>query len=178
MYLFIKEIKNTQMDYQIIENDNIMQIFSKLNNVTGLGGFTAYQYIQDLSYSDIFEWDAMSQLNTFCSAGIGTVRGIERVFDIEQKRKIDYSGIVLWTHQNFKKLMKEYGYWDTFRPLPNYLPAVADLSNCFCETDKYIRAMGCQKDKVSGKRMKVKFSPSMNSINYIFPPKLKIKNLV
>ena len=127
----------------------------------------AYQYVQDLNYSDIVRWDD----NEFCAAGFGTIRGIERTFDIEGTP--DYGRIVQWTYENFRYLVKEYDINGRFEGIPDHPPQVPDLSNCFCEVDKYLRMKGISTEgkQIKGKKMKAHFAPNNNPIEYMFPPK-------
>lgn len=169
--LFDNYIRNNGLYNKILQAWSFQDVFELLRTVPTVGNFLAYQYVQDWNYSPIFDFND----NEFCSAGYGTIRGIERVFDITGTP--DYGEIVKWTYTHFEELLYNYGLADRFRPLPGRRPQVADLSNCFCETDKYLRQAGIKtSDKtIHGKRMKNVFNPDPDKIEYTFPPKWKIK---
>jgi len=149
------------------------ELFMTLKRVMSFGDFLAYQIAQDLCYTDLFNFNE----NEFCAAGPGTQRGIERCFTIEGKP--DYGEIVKWVQQNFETLsiefLKEFG--GMFNPLPNHMPMTPDLSNCFCETDKYLRGSGIQTEgkEIYGKRIKAKFEENPVKMDLMFPPKWNIK---
>lgn len=170
-HIFNREMMNESFMNSMLSSTNFKQVFENLIKVTGIADFTAYQYAQDLNYSEIFNFS----MNEFCAAGPGTQRGIERCFDISGK--VDYGEIVIWVYNNLEELFKEYekrfGIELSFRPLPNLMPQVPDLSNCFCETDKYLRGAGVVTEgkEIHGKRIKNYFKESSSKIEYVFPPK-------
>lgn len=168
-YIFDKEIISTGFINSVLESKTYEELFLNLKSITSFSDFLSYQITQDLNYSNLFNFDD----NEFCVCGDGTIRGIERCFDINGK--VDYPSIVKWVHSNFKELLNEYKI--DFKTLPNHLPMVPDLSNCFCETDKYLRGLGIKTgDKeIEGKRIKSIFEENNEKINFIFPPKWNIK---
>ena len=166
--LFDHHIRKTNLDHAILEASSFEDAFDLIRTVPTVGDFLAYQYVQDWNYSNIVHFKD----NDFCAAGFGTIRGIERTFDITGTP--DYGGIVKWVYVYFEDLLHQYGMEDKFKPIPNWYPQVADLSNCFCETDKYLREAGITTDDkpIKGKRMKNKFTPNnIEKLNYIFPTK-------
>ena len=46
---------------------------------------------------------------------------------------------IWYVKEHFNDLQKRYGY-TSFHPLLGHEPTLIDLQNCFCETDKYLRA--------------------------------------
>lgn len=72
------------------------------------------------------------------------------------------------------ELQKKYGYIE-FRPLKGHEPTLLDLQNCFCETDKFLRAK--MPDLLVGnKRIKQKYKSQGDSIYYMFPPKWHVNS--
>lgn len=168
LQIFKHGILDTKLHEKILNSGSLKEAFLLFNSVITVGVFLAYQYVQDINYTDIVNWDD----NEFCSAGPGTQRGIERCFDITGKA--DYSDIVKWVHNNFEQLCEDYNI--KFKELPNHLPTVPDLSNCFCETDKYLRGMGVKTEgkEIDGKRIKQLFNENSNKIEYCFPSKWNV----
>ena len=173
-YIFQKELIEQNKIGLILNSKSIEEMFSSISSVVSMGDFTAYQYTQDLNYTEFFNFD----MNTFCAAGPGTQRGIERCFDIEGAA--NYGEIVKWTYSHLEELFagysKKYEIDLQFRSLPNFSPQVPDLSNCFCETDKYLRGAGITTvgKEVHGKRIKNTFKESSSKIDFVFPPKFGI----
>jgi hypothetical protein len=166
--IFEEDLFQKGIMYKILKCKTFEAAFNEIKNVVGIADFLAYQLIQDLNYSTLFNFDP----NSFCAAGPGTIRGIERTFDITGKP--DYQEIVKWTHDNYYTLVIEYS--DKFgvdlkaNLIPNLPLTVPDFSNCFCETSKYLK--GCTPGTEDGdKRIKQLYKPSSHSIKYQFPPK-------
>lgn len=72
----------------------------------------------------------------FVVAGIGAIRGIDKCFISHGH---SYEDAIRYTKEHFTELQKKYGYIE-FRPLKGHEPTLLDLQNCFCETDKFLRA--------------------------------------
>lgn len=170
-HIFNQEIFNNGYLDKIISSVSLEDLYNKLIKITSFADFLTYQYIIDLNYSEIFNFDE----NSFAMAGLGTVRGIDRTFDFVGKP--NYEEVIHWVQQNFEQLLEDYSKkYDVqlnFKSLPNHLPTVPDLSNCFCETAKYLKVMN-PFDTPGEKRMKNKFNQSLNKIGYIFPPKWNV----
>lgn len=169
MRLIYKALFEEGVMNQICESKTMQEGFDAMFKIVGVADFLAYQFVQDINYTEYFDFDD----NSFCAAGPGTRRGIERTFDIEGK--VDYAEIVKWVQQNFKQLALFYGI--SFISLPNHLPTVADLSNCFCETDKYMRGLA-PSDEKGEKRIKQLFKENKNQIEFVFPPKWNVGNIL
>jgi hypothetical protein len=171
-YLFEEELIKENKVSDIINSESFTEMFCAMSSVTSFGDFTTYQYCQDLNYTDFFDFDD----NSFCAAGPGTIRGIERTFDIEGRP--DYGEIVKWVQCNFEQLLEDYSLGE-FKSLPNHLPTVPDFSNAFCETDKWCRSNFIQTEgkEVAGKRMKSVFKENKDKIEYVFPPKWNVGDL-
>ena len=129
-----------------------------------------------MNYSQLFNFDE----NTVCLAGPGTQRGIERTFDIEGTP--NYEEIVKWIQVNFYQLLEDYrkqGYVLNFEPLPGREMKVPDFSNCFCETDKYMRGLGVETEGIKAGRIKQLYKQDSikPAIKFVFPPKWNVKEL-
>lgn len=169
--IFKKEIFENGFIDELLQVKSLEDLYNKLRTVTSFADFLTYQYIIDLNYSEIYDFDE----NSFAKAGLGTCRGIDRTFDFEGKP--NYEAVINWVRENFSELLERYSKeLDiplNFRSLPNRMPTNVDLSNCFCETDKMLRGMGISTEgvKISGSRIKNHFVESKYKIKYVFPPK-------
>lgn len=152
---------------QVLHAKSLEEVYNLLRGCSFLGGFLAYQYAIDFNYSPYLNFDE----NSFVVAGIGAIRGIQKCFLSHGKT---YEDAIRYTQQHFTELQEQYGYTD-FKPLDNHRPTLLDLQNCFCETDKYLRAK-MPELLVGNKRIKQKYNPSVEPIHYFFPPKWEVKN--
>lgn len=118
---------------QLLQAKSLKEVFEKLNECSFLGDFLSYQYAIDLNYSEIFKFDE----NSFVKAGIGAVRGVKKCFPEIPNNKIDDA--IRFTQSNFGELQARFGFTE-FKGIQGHPPTLIDLQNCFCETDKYLRA--------------------------------------
>ena len=155
--------------YDFLEAQSLEDLYTTFRKMRIHGDFTAQQFAIDMNYSPLFNFSE----NDFVITGPGSIRGIERTF--QDARKCDYVGVIKWVHKNFEELMshfeKETGM--EFKPLPNRLPTLIDIQNCFCETDKFLRGMWIETPgvKVKGQRIKHTYLPNKERIEYVFPEK-------
>lgn len=150
----------------ILNADSLEKVYDRLLSCSFLGGFLAYQYTIDLNYSSYLNFSE----NSFVKAGIGAIRGIKKCF---RSYGTCYEDAIHYIQDNFTELQLRYGY-NSFLPLPGHPPTLIDLQNCFCETDKYLRAK-MPELKVDNVRIKQKYKESSKKIQFYFPPKWNVK---
>lgn len=154
---------------KILGAKSLKDLYESLRSISFIGNFLAYQYAIDINYSNIFEFDE----NSFVKAGIGAVRGIKKCFKKINPSQIDSA--IYFTLENFESLQQRFGYND-FTPVPGRKPTLIDLQNCFCETDKYLRAR--RPDLVvDNKRIKQKYRQGSKMSSIIFPAYWNIRNI-
>jgi hypothetical protein len=164
------ELLGKRILHDILKSESLEAIYRILRSCSFLGDFLAYQYAIDLNYSPLFCFDE----NSFVKAGIGAVRGIKKCFEVIDTKKIEDA--ILFTQEHFIELQQEFGYTG-FRPLFNRLPTLIDLQNCFCETDKYLRAK--RPDLVlDNTRIKQKYKQTTSFYSLCLPPFWKIHSEV
>ena len=140
---------------------SMAEVYTQLREYPLIGDFLAYQYTIDFNYSPYLNFDE----DSFVKAGVGAIRGIKKCFAAYGNT---YEDAILYTQEHFKELQKKYNYTE-FRPLPGRAPKLIDLQNCFCETDKYLRAK-MPELKVGNIRIKQHYKPSTETIDFCFPP--------
>ena len=150
---------------QLVKATSIKEMYGILHDCSFIGGFLAYQYAIDINYAPFFSYDE----NSFVKAGIGAIRGIKKCFTEYGE---DYEDAIRYVHEHMEELQKRYGFTD-FKPLPGHEPKLIDLQNCFCETDKYLRAK-MPELKVDNVRIKQKYNVHTSPIEYVFPPAWKV----
>ena len=147
---------------RILNAKSMAEVYNQLREYPLIGDFLAYQYTIDFNYSPYLNFDE----DSFVKAGIGAVRGIKKCFNSYGN---SYEDAIRYTHEHINRLQERYGFV-AFRPLPGREPKLIDLQNCFCETDKYLRAK-MPELKVGNIRIKQHYKPSSERIDYYFPPK-------
>jgi len=133
-----------------------------------IGRFLAYQYATDLNYSTLTNFKETE----FTIPGPGARDGIRKCFSklgglseteiikmMTDRQDLEFDRLDL----KFKKIGS--------RPL-QYI----DIQNIFCEVDKYCRVAHPELEGFSGRtRIKQKFKPRSEPIEYFFPKKWKVK---
>lgn len=153
---------------KVLEAKSLADVYKQLRQYPLIGDFLAYQYTIDFNYSPYLNFDE----DSFVKAGVGAVRGIKKCF---YQHGADYEDAIYYIHDHFEELQQKYGY-TAFRPLPGRKLKLIDLQNCFCETDKYLRAK-MPELKVGNIRIKQHYKPSPNEIEFIFPPKWDVNEM-
>lgn len=146
---------------EVLRANSLKEIYESLNKCSFVGSFLAYQYAIDFNYSPIFNFDE----DSFVRAGIGAIRGIKKCFHSYGQT---FEDAIYYVHNHIDSLRIKYGFND-FEPLPGHHPSLLDLQNCFCETDKYLRAK-MPELKVDNVRIKQTYHPSPSPIEMVFPP--------
>lgn len=156
-----------------------------------MGNFLAYQYVTDLNYSPMVDWSEME----FTIPGPGALRGIQKCFDgVVWRKDWQYEDVIRYMAETQDEWCKEFKLdfqkigenptWKkigacTGRPLQ-----LIDIQNLFCETDKYSRHAHpdikpqIKRRKKREPRIKAKFQANPTPIQYMFPPKWGITDLV
>ena len=160
-----KEVLDTHLLDRILEAVSLEKVYELMKGCSLIGEFLAYQYAIDFNYSPYVNFDE----NSFVKAGIGAIRGIRKCFN--QFGEV-FEDAIHFVADNFHELASRYGY-DHFKSLPNHTPTLIDLQNCFCETDKYLRAK-MPELKLGNTRIKQRYKESPVAISYMFPPKWNI----
>ena len=161
-----KEFIEKNLFSKIINSSSMEDVYNKLYDCSFIGGFLAYQYTIDFNYSPYLNFSE----NSFVKAGIGAIRGIKKCF---LSYGDNYEDAIRYVQEHFSDLQKKYGFTG-FKPLPNHKPTLIDLQNCFCETDKYLRAK-MPELVVDNVRIKQKYKESSDPIKFYFPNKWNIK---
>lgn len=156
---------------QIIDADSLSSVFHLLRNCSFIGDFLAYQYAIDMNYSPVIDFDE----NSYVKAGIGAIRGIKKCFKTLPKNYTSEDAI-RFTQENLESYREKYGF-DDFNNLFGREPTLIDLQNCFCETDKYLRAK-IPELQIDNKRIKQKYKETQQNLNLFFPPKWNINQKI
>ena len=164
--LLNKMFKVDNIQNKILNCKKMEEAFNILKDYPLIGNFMAYQLVTDINYSDIVDWKE----NEFTVAGPGSLRGIKKCFI--DKGNMSNEDIIkyMYNHQDeeFKRLKLD------FKKIGNRELQLIDCQNIFCELDKYLR-QAIPELKSNRTKIKKKYSPKSNKIDYIYPPKWNIK---
>ncbi len=151
---------------KILDSKTMKEAFNILKSYPLIGNFMAYQLVTDINYSDIVNW----QEDEFTVAGPGSLRGIRKCFIDTGKLSNEDIIKYMYEHQNeeFERLNLD------FKPIGNRSLQLIDCQNIFCELDKYCR-VAMPSLKSNRTKIKKKYQPKPNKIEYIYPPKWNIK---
>jgi hypothetical protein len=164
-HMFLKD----ELGIRLLEASSLRQIYDELHSYPLIGDFMAYQIAIDLNYSALINFSE----NEFTQAGPGALRGIKKCF--EDLGGYTPTEIILWMveHQQeeFDRLgLPFHGLWG--RPLH-----AIDCQGLFCETDKYCRE-AIPELASARKRIKARFTPTVDPIQLFFPPKWGINGVL
>ena len=142
--------------------------FEQFRSYPTIGDFLAYQFITDINYSEITDFNEMD----FVVAGPGARGGLRKCFlDPGGLSDPDLIHMVAdFQEQEFEHLGLN------FQSLWGRRLQLIDCQNLFCEIDKYARvAHPHVVGRAGRKRIKQKFEPTPSPIDYFFPPKWKLE---
>ncbi len=167
--LIDKMVVQDRVVNRIVKAKNFEAVFQIIQEYPLLGKFMAYQLATDINYSEIINFDE----NSFTIAGPGAERGISKCFlDTDGKT---YTDIIHWMTENQENEFQRLGL--NFQSLWGRQLQAIDCQNLFCETDKYCRA-AFPDLKSNRKKIKAKFTPTPQPIDYFYPPKWGINEKV
>ena len=154
---------------RIAEASSMAQAFDMLRSYPTIGDFLAYQFVTDLNYSDLTDFSEME----FVVPGPGALDGIRKCFtDLGGLNDADIIRLVTESQEGeFERLGLK------FRTLGGRLLQLIDCQNLFCEVSKYARVKHPEVKGTSKRtRIKQRYRPSANPIDYWYPPKWRIND--
>ena len=160
--MFLKD----RMQDKIISAKTMEEAFNIIRNYELIGNFMAYQLITDINYSEVTNFSERE----FTIAGPGSERGIAKCFtDLEGMTKED---IIKWMCDHQEEEFKRLGI--DFKTLGGRPLQYIDCQNLFCELDKYCR-QAVPELKSNRTKIKKKYEPKKDKIEYMYPPKWNVK---
>jgi len=165
----LDHMMSTDVPGQLQNAATMRQAFKTLRAFPGMGDFLAFQFLIDLNYSEVLDFDEMD----FVVAGPGARDGLRKCFGPQaagiEADLIRYMADTQETH--FERLGLDFGGLRG-RPLQ-----LIDCQNLFCEVDKYARVAHPDVAGISGRsRIKQKFTAVDQPVPAWFPPKWGIND--
>jgi hypothetical protein len=152
---------------KIVKAKAMEDTFNHLLSYPTIGPFLAYQYATDINYSSITNFDEMD----FVVAGPGAKEGISKCFVDTGSR--DCELIIRRVCKIQEEAFTSLGI--SFDWLRGRRLQLIDCQNLFCELAKYARVHHPELNPAGGRsRIKQKFTPQLEPIEYIFPSKWKL----
>lgn len=157
--------KKSNLVEKILSKNNMRDAFKIMNSAPNFGTFLSYQYVTDINYSDVVNW----QETDFTIPGGGAKRGINKVFIDPDPDHLEEAIWYMYDHQEEEFAKRGYDFHKLggkrkLQPI--------DLQNCFCETDKYCRVAHPEL-KSACKEIKNEYNKSVKRppIEFVYPPK-------
>jgi hypothetical protein len=140
------------------------QAFETLRTFPAIGDFLAFQFLIDINYSTVLDFDEME----FVVAGPGARDGIRKCFG-PRSRGIE-ADVIRYMADHQEEHFARLGL--RFSGLRGRPLQLIDCQNLFCEVDKYSRVVHPDVAGISGRtRIKQKFTPVTWPLSAWFPPK-------
>jgi len=167
----IERMLEAELPARLADAGSMQQAFDLIRAYPTVGDFLAYQYVTDINYSAVMNFTEME----FVVPGPGSIDGIRKCF-ISTGRMSDPEVIRFMAERQeveFARLGLD------FQSLWGRRLQLIDCQNLFCEVDKYARVMHPEISGVTGRtRIKQKFRPHRNPIDYWYPPKWELNEAV
>ena len=148
---------------QIVNVPNMASAFEILRSYPTIGDFLAYQLVTDLTYSELTNFSEME----FVVPGPGAKSGIRKCF--ESLGGLTEPEIILRVTKRQDEEFERLGL--SFQDLGGRPLQLIDCQNLFCEVDKYARVAHPESNSSARRRIKQKFNPKCEPIDYWYPPK-------
>lgn len=160
----LEQMMHDETPHRLSDASSMAKAFEILRAYPTIGDFLAYQYVTDLNYSTLTNFDEME----FVVPGPGARDGIRKCFS-DTGGLTDAQIIEVVTARQetaFKELGIDFhNLWG--RPLQ-----LIDCQNLFCEVDKYARMKHPEIKGYSGRsRIKQRYRKNPAPIDYWYPPK-------
>ena len=152
----------------IIKCKTMEEAFEIIKSYPLIGNFMAYQLVTDINYSEVVDWKE----NEFTVVGPGSLRGINKCFI--DKGNLSNEDIIRYMYEHQDKEFERLGL--DFKRIGNRPLQLIDCQNIFCELDKYCRE-ALPELKSNRKRIKKRYIPKEDKIEYVYPKKWNIYNV-
>ena len=153
---------------KLMASSSMQNAYSLIIEYPLIGRFLAYQYITDINYSTLTNFDETE----FTVPGPGAKDGIRKCFS--KLGGLSESEIIKMMTDRQEIEFERLGL--EFKKLGDRRLQYIDIQNLFCEVDKYCRVAHPEISGVSGRtRIKQKFRKNPQPIDYFFPPKWGIE---
>ncbi|MDR3636407.1 MAG: putative DNA base hypermodification protein [Isosphaeraceae bacterium] len=167
----IERMLNAELPARLVEAGSMGRAFELIRAYPTIGDFLAYQYVTDINYSTVTDFDEME----FVVPGPGSTDGIRKCF--ANTGRMSDPDVIRFMADRQEAEFARLGI--EFRSLWGRRLQLIDCQNLFCEVDKYARVMHPEITGVTGRtRIKQKFRANPEPIEYWYPPKWAINKAI
>lgn len=162
--LLLELMMRDRLPDRLVAAASMEEAFNIVRSYPAIGDFLAFQFLIDLNYSTVLDFDEME----FVVPGPGARDGIRKCFGPAAAGvEAEVIGYMAETQEeHFDRLGL------TFNGLRGRRLHLIDCQNLFCEVDKYARVAHPEIQGVSGRsRIKQRFTPEDGPMTAWFPPK-------
>jgi alpha-glutamyl/putrescinyl thymine pyrophosphorylase clade 1 len=168
--LLLQQMMHSGLHTRLQASASMAEAFRVLRGYPGMGGFLAFQFLIDINYSTLINFDEMD----FVVPGPGARDGLRKCFGPGaggiEAQLIRYMSDTQSEHFSRLRL--------SFPGLNGRHLQLIDCQNLFCEVDKYARLAHPEITGYSGRtRIKQRFTPVDTALTSWFPPKWGINDL-
>lgn len=150
---------------------SLRRAFTELRSYPIMGDFLAYQLTIDLNYSKLLDFSEQE----FVVPGPGARDGLRKCF--ESLGEFSEADAIRYVTERQAEEFQRLGL--PFRSLWGRELQLIDCQNLFCEVDKYARVAHPEIRGLTGReRIKQRYRPKSEPIEYWYPPKWGINHLV
>jgi thymidylate kinase len=163
----IESMMREKLPARISAAKSMQEAFELMRSYPTIGDFLAYQFVTDLNYSTLTAFTEME----FVTPGPGARDGIRKCF--RDLGGLNEAEIISLVAQRQNEAFEQRGI--VFQSLWGRPLQLIDCQNLFCEVDKYARVAHPEVRGISDRtRIKQKYRPHGEPIDYWFPPKWKL----
>jgi NTP pyrophosphatase (non-canonical NTP hydrolase) len=158
-----------QLPTRLADACSMADAFELVRSYPMIGDFLAYQYVTDINYSSVTDFSEME----FVAPGPGALDGIQKCFG--DTGGLSGADVIRFMADRQEAEFDRLGL--RFRNLWGRSLQLIDCQNLFCEVGKYARVAHPEIAGVSNRaKIKQRFRPSSDRIDYWYPPKWAINN--
>lgn len=167
----LERMMSDSLPARLADAPSMAKAFALLRAYPTIGDFLAYQYVTDLNYSTIIDFDEMS----FVMPGPGARDGIRKCFS--DLGGLTESKIIELVAETQKEAFRSLGI--SFQNLWGRDLQLIDCQNLFCEVDKYSRVKHPEFTGHTGRtKIKQKFHADPMTLRLMYPPKWGINERI
>jgi 5-hmdU DNA kinase, helical domain len=168
--LLLQQMMRSRLHTRLQASASMAEAFRVLRGYPGMGGFLAFQFLIDINYSTLINFDEMD----FVVPGLGARDGLRKCFG-PGARGIE-ADLIRYMSDTQSEHFSRLGL--SFPGLNGRHLQLIDCQNLFCEVDKYARLAHPRIAGYSGRtRIKRRFAPVDTALTSWFPPKWGINEL-
>ncbi len=167
----IERMMEDKLAARMADSKSMEEAFGLIRGYPTIGDFLAYQYVTDINYSIVTNFTETE----FVIPGPGAIDGIRKCFS--DTGDLTNADVIRVTAELQDAELDRLGL--AFPTLWGRRLQLIDCQNLFCEVDKYARVVHPEASGASGRtRIKQKFRPNDDPIDYWYPPKWGINDAV